>query len=257
MSLILQSLSSLLYHVKQSLGLFVFFFFTLFISISALLFNQISFDSFKNFKKMLEHVNIDTKSSSNLVKILTDIHEKQINLISPIITGLSLISLLIVLFIYLKIIKNRKEEHASLHHIGESDSKIALSFALEIFLIFIMALISVVVLIFLFKSSYASLLKTINSYWLEHSLSMQLSSSEISTELLKLMSHKLTNFNGNFLISSTGMSLGPLISKELFINAAYLLISGIVASLLSFLTALLSNHNLSNNRRFIHAGKKA
>lgn len=244
MSLIFQSLPSIFYHAKQSLVLFILFFFTILLSVSILIFNQLSHDSFENFKRMLLNINVDSKSNSNLVVILTKIHENQLNHIYLVIAGLLLLIPLISLIIYKKIIKKRKSEHAGLAHIGESSKKIALSFAFEIFMIFTSALCLAVVLIFLFKNSYALLLKTINIYWLKHSLSSQLSPATISAELLKLMSNKITNFNGNFLISATNIPPSPLISQELFVNSTYLFIGGFATSILSFLSVLFSNrHN--------------
>lgn len=177
MSLILQSLSSIFYHKKQTVGLFIIFFFTILIGLSNLLFNQISFESFKSFKKMLAHINVNSTSSSNLVSILTDIHKQQVSLIYPIIIGLLIAGIIISIVIYKKIINKRTNEYLSLHNIGESHLKIAFAFALEVFIIFIAALILVMILIFFFKNSYTSLLRELNIYWITHSLAIQLSPS--------------------------------------------------------------------------------
>ncbi|WP_409022278.1 hypothetical protein ACE83Q_00965 [Dellaglioa sp. P0083] len=246
MSLILQSLSSIFYHKKQTVGLFIIFFFTILIGLSNLLFNQISFESFKSFKKMLAHINVNSTSSSNLVSILTDIHKQQVSLIYPIIIGLLIAGITISIVIYKKIINKRTNEYLSLHNIGESQPKVAFAFALEVFTIFIAALILVMILIFFFKNSYTSLLRELNIYWINHSLAIQLSPSEISSELLELLSHKLTNFNGDFLISSTNVQFSTLISQESFINSAYLFAGGITISLISFLSVLFSTRNSSH-----------
>lgn len=256
MSLIAQSFSSIFYHTKQSLTLFVLFFFLVLTSISSVLFNQISIESFKTFKKMLLTINIDPKRHSNLISTLTSIHENQTNLIYPIIIGLSVTIIIIILIIYKKIIKIRSNEYLSLHHIGESYSKIALSFAFEILIIFVSAISLVIILIFLLRDTYASFLETINIYWLKQSLSAHLSSSEISSELLKLMSHKLTNFNGDLLISSVKTPFNILISQKSFVYSAYILIGGTAISFMSFLSVLFSIYNSKNTRSNSHERAK-